>query len=235
MAGGTMVVYKKKNGNGRKNRSMVVYKPRVNRGLPLTGFPKQKVARLRYVQDITITTPGAGLSKSLPFVANGCYDPYYPIGGHQPKGFDQWMSVYANYNVLGSKCKVRMVTTGDEGFCWGVGRTATPNELDSKSLNYILECRMNKGYSIAGGYARNNNTPSATTRTATYSQKKQHGSNSTGNTNLTGTNAGNPSELTIFEVWACPPSTVTTAKTASFVVTIDYIVLFTEQRVLTQS
>lgn len=233
MAGGKLVLYKKK--NGRKSRAMVVYKPRASRGLPLTGFPKQKVARLRYVQDITLTTPGAGLSKSIPFVANGCYDPYYPIGGHQPKGFDQWMSVYANYNVLGSKCNVRMINSGTDGFCWGVGRTPTPNELDQKSLEYILECRMNKGFATAGSYQRNNNMPTSTTRYAKYSQKKQHGSNSTSSTNLIGTNGSNPSELTIFELWMCPPSTDTATKSASFIVTIDYIVLFTEQRILTQS
>ena len=71
--------------------------------LPLAGFPKQKLVKLRYVQELEIVTPTSGLSNSVPFVANGAYDPYYPIGGHQPKGFDQWMAVYSHFNVLGSK------------------------------------------------------------------------------------------------------------------------------------
>lgn len=204
--------------------------------LPLSGFPKHKICKLRYVQEITLTTPAVtGLSKSLPFVANGCYDPYYPIGGHQPKGFDQWMALYSNYNVLGSKCSMRMLGSGQDSFAWGVARTATPSELDGKTLEYILECRMNKGFAIAGGYQRNNNLPTSTTKSITYSQKKQHGPNSTNSANLIGTSGANPAEITIFECWMAPSNSNPSSLSANFVVTIDYIIMFTEQKVLAQS
>ncbi len=225
----------------RRRRSRKIQKRRRPRrkyngpSLPLTGFPKQKVVKMRYVQEVLLSTPGAGLSKSIPFVANGVYDPYYPIGGHQPKGFDQWMALYSNFNVLGSKCNVRLLQTATQDFCWGVGRTPTPNELDNKSLEYILECRMNKGYSISGSYSVNNNMPSSTTRSIKYSQKKQHGMNSTSTKELIGTASNNPSELTIFEVWAAPSQNDMESKIIKFIVTIDYIVLFTEQKVLAQS
>lgn len=206
--------------------------------LTLTGFPKQKVVRLRYVQEITLTTPSTtGLSKSLPFVANGLYSPYYPasVTSHQPKGFDQWMQLYAHYNVLGSKCSMRMVSSGTDGFIWGVTRTATPNELDGKSLEYILEARMTKGYAIAGNYARNNNTPTSTTRMAKFSQKKQFGKNSTSMSQLIGTASNNPAEGTIFECWMVPAAAASAANSANFIITIDYIALLTEQKILPQS
>lgn len=227
--------FRKSRRTKRKPRRRV---PRSYKGpsLPLSGFPKQKVVKLRYVQEITLTTPSTtGLSKSLPFVANGPYDPYYPIGGHQPKGFDQWMALYSNYNVLGSKCTMRMLNSGNDAFAWGVARTATPNELDGKTLEYILECRMNKGFAVAGGYQRTNNMPTSTVKTITYSQKKQHGPNSTNASNLIGTAGGNPAELTIFECWMAPSAGNPSSLTANFVVTIDYIIMFTEQKVLNQS
>lgn len=206
--------------------------------LPLTGFPNQKVVRLRYVQEVAITTPSStGLSKSVPFVANGCFDPYYPasITAHQPKGFDEWMAVYCHYNVLGSKCSMRMVNSGTDGFIWGVTRTPVPGELDGKSLEYILEARMTKGYAIAGNYARNNNTPTSTTRVARYSQKKSFGKNSTSMANLIGTKNNNPSELQIFECWMCPAASNSAANSGNFIITIDYIVLLTEPKILYQS
>lgn len=221
------------------------YKPRRKtrrtrrrKALPISGFPTQKVVKLRYVQEITLTTPSTtGLSKSTPFVANGIYDPYYPasVSSHQPKGFDQWMSVYSHFNVLGSKCSMRMVGSGNDGFIWGVTRTATPGELDGKSLEHILEARMTKGYAIAGAYARNNNTPTSTTRIAKYSQKKEHGKNSTSMSQLIGTASANPAEKTIFECWMVPAAGAAAANSANFIVIIDYIALLTEPKILPQS
>ena len=241
MAGGKLVLVQK--GKKKKNTSkqLVLWKPRPRRTLPLAGFPKQKVVRMRYVQEVELVSPNTGVSKSIPFVANGCYDPFYPIGGHQPKGFDEWMSVYSKYNVLGSKMSVKMVGTGQDNFAWGVARTSAPNELDGRTLEYILEWRGNKSmnsYTVVGsengGYA-NNPTRMNTTRRVKYSQKKQFGKNSTSNADLTGTNASNPNELAIFEIWQCPINGQLQAKTGDYVVVIDYIVLFTEPKILDQS
>ena len=221
------------------NRRYRKYKPRPK--LPLAGFPKQKMVRLRFVKEVEIVTPSTGLSNSVPFVANGAYDPYYPIGGHQPKGFDQWMAVYSHFNVVGSKIHVKMVGTGQDNFCWGVARTSAPNELKDKSLPYILEWRGNKSpnsYTVVGsengGYA-NNPTKMNTTRIAKYSQKKQFGKNSTSTAELIGSATSNPAELSIFEVWQCPIQQQLSSKTADYVVVIDYLVLFTEPKILAQS
>lgn len=41
--------------------------------------------------------------------ANGMYDPYASAGGQQPRGFDQYMALYRNFTVIGSKIFVRFV------------------------------------------------------------------------------------------------------------------------------
>lgn len=205
--------------------------------LPLGGFPKQKMVKMRYVQELQLTTPSTtGLSKSLPFVANGCYDPYYPIGGHQPKGFDQWMNVYSHYNVVGSKINVKCASTGGYSkLAWGVCRTPASTEMNGKTLEYLLENRYQKNARyIAANNNQNvnlNNTPLI----AKYSQKSQYGANATSQTDLVGSNSRNPDELQFFEVWACPLSADTQSKILDFVVVIDYLVLLTEPRVLPQS
>lgn len=227
----------------KKQTKKSTRKPRrkIPRNLPLAGFPKQKMVRLRYVQEQEITTSPNGLSHSVPFVANGCHDPYYPIGGHQPKGFDQWMAVYSHFNVLGSKISVKMVGTGEDNFAWGVARTAAPNTLNGQTLEYILEWRGNKSsnsYVVVGsengGYA-NNPTRMNTVKTARYSQKKQFGKNATSTAELIGSATSNPAELSIFEIWQCPINSQMASKTADYVVVIDYIVLFTEPKLLPQS
>lgn len=231
-------------GRKRRSRRSTTTKSRKRRRitrrrkrLPLTGFPKLKVVKLRFVREIVLTSPGgAGLSKSLPFVANGCYDSYHPVGGHQPKGFDQWMALYSHYNVLGSKCFVRLAGTGNDTFAWGVARTAAPNEMNNKTLPYLLEVRMNKGYGLSGGFEGRGVTNAQRTKVASYSQKKQFGPGATNKADLTGDNGHNPVEQTIFEPWICPTGGASaSAVSAKFIVTIDFIVMFTEQKVLPQS
>lgn len=41
--------------------------------------------------------------------ANGCYDPYAGAGGQQPRGFDQYMALYRNFTVIGSKMFARFM------------------------------------------------------------------------------------------------------------------------------
>ena len=225
----------------QKGGMMAQRKSRPVKSLPLTGFPNQKMVRLRYVQELQIVTPVSGLSKSLPFVANGCYDPYYPIGGHQPKGFDQWMAVYAHYNVLGSKINVKAASANSQtdvnanGFAWGVCQTPASTELDGKSLEYILENRYQRNPQYVGTHSGASIRQTNTGRTTTYSQKKTYGKNSTSTAELIGDNGKNPDDKTFFEVWMCPINGSTHAKTMNYVVTIDYIVLLTEPKVLTQS
>lgn len=191
---------------------------------------------MRYVQELQISTPAVtGVSKSLPFVANGCFDPYYPLGGHQPKGFDQWMAVYSHYNVVGSKINVKCVSSGYTHFAWGVCRTPASTEMNGKTLEYILENRYQKNAKYISGNNNQNVNANNDSRVAKYSQKKQYGKNSTSMAELIGDNSKNPDEKTFFEVWACPIGADAQSKILDFVVVIDYIVLFTEPKVLTQS
>lgn len=225
MAAGKMVRYKKK--------KAIVYKKKTRPPLPIGGFPKNKMVKLRYVTECVVQC--SGLSNSYTYSANGMYDPDITGGGHQPKAFDEWMAVYNHYNVVGSKINVKLVSThGGDGYIWGVTRTPTPNSLASKLLTYCLENRYTRGYRALGsnpGQRALANIPAITK----YSQKKQFGQNSSQKTDLTGNASSNPTEQSYFEVWMAPINNIPTTQTASFIVTIDYIALLTEPRVLAQS
>lgn len=234
MPSGKMVVYKPRT----KSRALVVYKKRrkSKKKLPIGGFPKNKLVKLRYVTECVIQC--SGVSSSHSFSANGMYDPDITGVGHQPKAFDQWMVLYNHYNVLGSKINVKMTSThGADNFIWGVTRTPTNNQMSGKLLSYCLENRYNRGYRTIGsqynmsGQRANSNIPMI----SKYSQKAQFGKNSSQNDDLTGNASANPTEQNMFEIWIAPINNIATQQTASFIVTIDYIALLTEPRVLAQS
>ncbi len=66
------------------------------------GFSDGQIVKMRYVEEFQLD-PGLGTVASYIFRANGLYDPNYTGAGHQPYGFDQWMTYYNQFTVLGSK------------------------------------------------------------------------------------------------------------------------------------
>ena len=43
------------------------------------------------------------------------YDPYAGTGGHQPRGFDDFMGIYGKFTVLGSKCTAQFMYEAYDG------------------------------------------------------------------------------------------------------------------------
>lgn len=220
-------------GSGRNQKSR---KNNPKRTLPLAGFPNTKMVKLRYVDELRVsTTLGSSLSKSLPYVANGLFDPYHPIGGHQPKGFDQWMAVYSHYNVVGSKITVKLASSTSNNCAWGVCRTPTSSQMNGHALTYLLENRYQKNVRYISFNNNTNVNMNNKPLTASYSQKKVFGANSAQKGDLTGSIEANPVEGQYYEIWVAPIQGDTGLKTLDFVITIDYIALFTEPKVLAQS
>uniref|UniRef100_UPI004047C05F hypothetical protein n=1 Tax=Shewanella sp. TaxID=50422 RepID=UPI004047C05F len=80
--------------------------PRENFGV--AGFELQPAIRkvsLRYVAEILLNA-GSGANDHWIFRANGLFDPDITGTGHQPKGFDQLMTLYGKYTVVASRCKI---------------------------------------------------------------------------------------------------------------------------------
>jgi len=200
-------------------------------GLPIGGFPSQKVVKLKYVteQNISVST---GLSKSVSYIANGMFDPEAALGGHQPKMFDQWMAVYSHYNVVASKISVRLAISSNPQLTWGVARTATTDQLTGLTLPTILENRYQGDWTINGDSNPNNVTMANRTMTANYNQKVQFGLNATGRDDLNGSAIINPHEQSVFELWVCPILGNTGNINATFVVEIEFVALLTEPRLV---
>jgi len=60
---------------------------------------------LRYADNVSASSV-AGSSASYVFRANGLFDPNFTGVGHQPRGFDQLMTLYDHYRVKTATCEV---------------------------------------------------------------------------------------------------------------------------------
>lgn len=85
-----------------------VRKSRIPR-LPL-GFPARKVVRMRYCENVTIDPPVGGLG-IYHFSSNSINDPNRTSTGHRPYTYDTWNAIYNHYCVLGSKITVSISPT----------------------------------------------------------------------------------------------------------------------------
>lgn len=69
-------------------------------------YGTQKVTH-KYVEFNNQLNPGIAYAPGyVVFSANGMYDPYVAVGGHQPMGYDQMAAMYHKYTVINSQIRV---------------------------------------------------------------------------------------------------------------------------------
>ncbi len=64
--------------------------------------------QLKYVEEVSVNTTVTDYGTYV-FRLNDLYDPNYTSTGHQPTGFDQWMSIYNRFRV--DKVRVRVTAS----------------------------------------------------------------------------------------------------------------------------
>ncbi len=64
-------------------------------------FPNEVFVRLKYHDNFSAT--GATAASFHAMRGNSLFDPDFSLGGHQPRGFDQYAAIYHNYQVFASK------------------------------------------------------------------------------------------------------------------------------------
>lgn len=65
---------------------------------------------IRYADNAQTIQAAAGNVSVVVFSANDCFDPEVALGGHQPRGFDQYMALYDHFTVVGSRIKLWVST-----------------------------------------------------------------------------------------------------------------------------
>lgn len=182
-------------------------------------LPNKTKVTLRYAQKISLNS-GIGLAATQVFSANGAYDPDISGVGHQPRGFDQYMTMYDHYQVIGSRITVAAVQPSVSGI---VGIALRDTNVATPSYTDLMEERgTNSVYGILSTSGEHVGLD------LSFSQKKFFGTSDIDD-KYQGSVAGNPQDGAFFHVWNTAISDVV-AMSTGYIVNIDYIIVFTEPK-----
>lgn len=214
---------------------------------PMFGGPFGQVfeTELNYAEYFSMN-PSIGGTTSTLFLANGLWDPYVALGGHQPHGFDQFNIIYENWQVLSSAIEVTcfpkiqptQLNAGSGtvnaqllgGFMSiAVRDTAATLTGALTTLTDILE-RPN----IKTKFYGSNDTPLSLTHY--YSMPQFYGrTRGLDDAEITGTATADPNDKVYYHVIFGPPDGSTDLESHQFVARIKYKVRFFNPKNLVQS
>jgi len=215
------------------------------------GFPQSMSTTLRYVERVEFDLSGENIV-AWTFRGNGAFDPLYNAGGHQPRGFDQYMALYKTFTVTSAKCKADFMheygdgptqiasgvynnmikTVGYDGsnevpalssaVC-GMQKSAKP--VVSQKIGPTIECDKTTHKTLCG------NNPRGLSLAMSGSTKEFFGKEAAiGAEGYTGDAGSDPDQEYLFHVWAGRVSDNLAADQLHLVayVTMEYKVTFTE-------
>ncbi len=140
-------------GKGRK-RSNALSIMRVPAGK--VGFPQGMRTKLRMVHTQRFEPSGI-LAYSEPIQANGLFQPIASAPSKKPRGFDQFMTIYGDYTVLGCKATVRFMYEAYDGPAATVGTedeliktVATATSVAEARGCVPVACGVRKGTGLLG-------------------------------------------------------------------------------------
>lgn len=212
--------------------------------------------KLRYATRVEFVPTGTTIVAKT-FLANGLYDPDTTLGGHQPRGFDEFMAAYTTFTVQGSKASCSFMYEGYDGpsvaaTAGNLGKTVTARDFtEPEPALTPMICGMHKGTDAIGAGTGQDQIEKDRTVWTFINGQSQHGvlRNSlsvgeffgkhalTGAEGYTGTASGDPTEQVYWSVWCGRVSDDYPAEKTKVIgyMVIEYDVIFTEPKSLSQS
>lgn len=203
--------------------------PRSNLMGHVSGMPLTRTTRMRYVTPVEIASTG-GVINYHSYRCNSVYDPDATtvITDHQPMGFDQWTQLYNHYIVKGSKINVQLTkSTGDDRMAVGI---YISDDASVPYTDFTGFAEAQKGTYKLNAYQRNSLSINTSFSTKGYFNVADLRDNFK---RLGALVSDNPSEQAYYMLWLQGMDTGNVNIQA--IVTIDYIVEFSEPKDLTQS
>lgn len=193
--------------------------------------------KLKYHDRIQLT-PAVGnyYFDSYLYRANGCFDPDFTCGGHQPYGYDQWGYLYNNYTVLASSITAvfeDVTLSNQTGLRCFVAPASSSASLRTQmgSSDYITEFPNIKYTDFTVNATSTKRIKHYQTSGQTFGYTNQIVSN---NPSTMGASTGaDPSIVSYWHVCAQP--TISTTATCYVKVTIVYYIKFWNRRIMSYS
>lgn len=202
------------------------YRPQ---GTP-SGMPLTRRSYMRYTDRVVVTSTSGTIGTHI-FRANSVFDPDLTVAGHQPMGFDQWIQLYNHYVVVGAKITVQAVTDSGQvnPSAYGINLQAdTP--LAYTDFTGFIEAKQGTTKYLVGG-----SSVMPKPIYSSYSARKFFNiTNIKDNLDRLGSPVGaNPNEGAYFVLYYQLLTAISDSQW--FTISIDYIVDWSEPRMLSQS
>ncbi len=195
------------------------------------GPPSTMMIKMRYAVNNGLTHNIASVATAVvdyPYRANSVYDPYAPIGGAQPRTYDQIQPLYRHFAVLGSQATIKFFyNPANDNDVMKVGLVTTDSTTE---FGVNAQANISEYSRAVTGVLTASNHP--LTLTKRWSYKNTGVTSIRNNKQLWGTVAADPSEVHAYHV--CGYSLLGDA-TCTFTGWIDYLVLFLDPKQPVQS
>ena len=204
-----------------------------------TAINKQVVSRsplpnsfkttLRYCDNLTLDPGTGGTIAGDVLGANITADPYVAAGGHQPRGYDQFMAMYNHCTVIGSRILCQFVNTdAANAVQCGIALRASPT-LETNLVDYIEQ--GNCSYRICG---TSDGTNSVSVKHS-FNNKFLGISKPLSNTAIRNSHTNNCDEIAYYQVFVASPTGAADPTSVLVQLSIEYVCVFTEPRDLLSS
>lgn len=195
--------------------------------------PKTKVVKLRVSEAVRFNT-ASDSQFSRVYSANSMTSPGFSTNV-QPRGFDEHMSMYDHYTVIGSRIKIRAVCADDTGvpFVLAIVSSGTSTKIAPgfSDFDNIGESK-NKIWRLFSG----SHDEGAKYLTMGFSAKRDLGRpNPLDEDDLRGSISGSPDEGWFFQVYQFPTMSGENPGPVDLLITIDYLAVLTEPAQPTRS
>lgn len=219
----------------KSNRRPRFYRRKRRNMLYKAPMPNKFATKLRYVGQTTINPGVAGSAAVHVINAIGCYDPDITGVGHQPRGFDELMSMYDHYTVIGSKITVSFTQAYASSYNpMYIGIALKDDVTTYTDPNDYLEGRNLVSAVLPAHYV--NNPATMRTLSKSFSLRKFLSVTKAMSSNqYRGTSSSNPNDGAYFHIFGAPVNSGADEPAININFRIDFLVVFTEPRQPAQS
>ncbi len=195
----------------------------------LATGPLTLVRKLRYATHV-VFNPAAGAAQNIFIKANGLFDPEVAVGGHQPLGFDEYMSFYDHFKVESSSITAWFQPTTANVVSQYIAAISLDDDVvaNTSSVNMIEQ-------GLASWKLGNVGAGNEIVKlTKTFNNKKYFKNQHSAFT-VVGSALSDPSELANYNISVGPMDGVSDVEETKCFIVVDYIVTFSERKTLAQS
>lgn len=223
--------YRKKKRQYRKRKP---YRKRYRKksSIPRT-FPlgNKFLFKTRYVETAQTLDVGiGGVPVTAIYRLNSLYDPFYTGAGHQPLGFDQMMTMYDHYTVIGARARITFSNSDGSN-----PQLVVAHIKDDISTAYNVQQVLENGRSKWTTLSPSDGGQAVRTLYMNFSAKKFFSKNVLHENAFSGDVSSNPGEVAYLHLTLAPADGSTDTTAIYYDITIEYIAVLTEPKTLASS